>query len=383
MISVPMKILIATGIFPPDIGGPAVHTKKLAEEFVLMGWGARVVTYTSGVEDHELPFTVKRIPRTFPKIVRVLLYFLNTLIEARSADVIYAHDPTSAGFPASLSARLLKKKFVIRIGGDAIWEKSTGKGRRFLSLKEYYEKKLHLKDYPSLFKLIRKILKRADAVIVPARILKDLYQTHYGLPEGKIFVIENPVPKMEFGTIEKDSKNIVLFAGRFVAYKNLSFLIDSFVAVRKKIKKGELHLIGQGPELSIIKNKIKSLGASSWIKVFPAVSQTELISKIKEATIGVCPALTEFNPNFILECLALGKPILLSRENGLTVRVPEEFLFDPKNSQEFEEKLEKLLRDSNYEVVIKKVKELKLKKTWRNVIDDHVAIFNSLINPES
>ncbi|TSC94439.1 MAG: hypothetical protein Athens101410_783, partial [Parcubacteria group bacterium Athens1014_10] len=33
-----MKILIATGIFPPEIGGPATYTEKLAQELKNRGF---------------------------------------------------------------------------------------------------------------------------------------------------------------------------------------------------------------------------------------------------------------------------------------------------------------------------------------------------------
>src|SRR3989344_1308256 len=40
------NILIATGIFPPDIGGPATYTKILSEELPKLGWEVKVVTYS-------------------------------------------------------------------------------------------------------------------------------------------------------------------------------------------------------------------------------------------------------------------------------------------------------------------------------------------------
>jgi hypothetical protein len=43
-----MKILIATGIYPPKIGGPAQYALNLKNEFEKMGHGVRVKTY--GIE---------------------------------------------------------------------------------------------------------------------------------------------------------------------------------------------------------------------------------------------------------------------------------------------------------------------------------------------
>ena len=41
------KILITTGIFPPDIGGPATYAETLARALVIRGFKVKVVTYSS------------------------------------------------------------------------------------------------------------------------------------------------------------------------------------------------------------------------------------------------------------------------------------------------------------------------------------------------
>ena len=41
-----MKIILATGIFPPDIGGPAIYTEGLALELKKLGLEVKVVTYS-------------------------------------------------------------------------------------------------------------------------------------------------------------------------------------------------------------------------------------------------------------------------------------------------------------------------------------------------
>ena len=40
-----LKIVLATGIYPPDIGGPATYVAKLAEELPKRGCEVKVVTY--------------------------------------------------------------------------------------------------------------------------------------------------------------------------------------------------------------------------------------------------------------------------------------------------------------------------------------------------
>ncbi len=41
-----MKIVLATGIYPPDIGGPATYSSALAEQLHAKGHDVTVIAYT-------------------------------------------------------------------------------------------------------------------------------------------------------------------------------------------------------------------------------------------------------------------------------------------------------------------------------------------------
>jgi glycosyltransferase involved in cell wall biosynthesis len=57
-----VRVVFATGIFPPDIGGPATYVSELASELTARGHGVEVVTYGEG-NDAASPFPVHRIHR--------------------------------------------------------------------------------------------------------------------------------------------------------------------------------------------------------------------------------------------------------------------------------------------------------------------------------
>ena len=103
-----MKILITTGIYPPDIGGPATYSKILIDELPKHNINALVLGFGE----------VRRLP----KIIRHFLYFLKILKKGWKADIIFAQDPVSVGLPAALAAKILGKKFVLKIVGDYAWE---------------------------------------------------------------------------------------------------------------------------------------------------------------------------------------------------------------------------------------------------------------------
>src|SRR3989344_5988696 len=98
------KIVFAAGIAAPDIGGPATYVEKLAG-----GQKQPLISYSKGL-------------KKYPKGLRHFLYFLGLLWLARNAYVIYAQNVTSAGLPALLAAKLLRKRLVLKIVCDAAWE---------------------------------------------------------------------------------------------------------------------------------------------------------------------------------------------------------------------------------------------------------------------
>ncbi|NOY35824.1 MAG: glycosyltransferase family 4 protein, partial [bacterium] len=114
-----MRILICTGIYPPDIGGPATYSKLLFDELSKRGVEVEVLSFGD----------VRRLP----KIIRHLVYFLKTLKRARGADIVFAQDPVSVGLPAAIAAKILQKRFILKVVGDYAWEQYNQ--RRVASLK--------------------------------------------------------------------------------------------------------------------------------------------------------------------------------------------------------------------------------------------------------
>jgi len=136
-------------------------------------------------------------------------------------------------------------------------------------------------------------------------------------------------------------------------------------------------MIGEGPDKDKLEKKIKELSSSGHVEMIPKLAQEKLFEYIQSSWFGVGPALTEFNPNFILECLSLGRPVLLSRENGLSVKLPEEFLFDPQNEKEFIEKMEQMFSVDFYGDALNIVRKFDLSQNWERVTRAHLEIIKN------
>jgi len=370
------KIVLATGIFYPEIGGPAIHTRKIAESLAAKNWEVVVITYGDDAITHNFPFVVRRVPRSLSRSLRWFLYFISVMKASIGAKIIYAFDLTAAGMPAFATAKLLGKKFVIRIAGDPIWERIVEKNKRFLSIKEYYQKNLYNVDKPKLFKAIKYIIRHTDILVTYSPFLRNLYTKYYGIPSEKFHIIRNPIFKQDTANNTVSQETTVLFAGRFVSYKNLKLLIRVFDILRQRHNYGKLILIGHGPERKELEKLVKNIPSKEYITIHSAVEQETLFTYIRSATVCIGPALTEFNPNFILESLSFGRPTLISRENGLSVQLPEEFLFDAKNDKEFTEKLDKFFDKQFCEKALKTVSQLPMNQTWEKVINAHLELLS-------
>lgn len=375
-------VLIASGIFPPDIGGPAVHIKKLAEELSSRGIKVSVVTYSKTKEDYtDNVYDITRISSDLPTALRGLMYLVSLFVSSIKLPNIFAQDVTSTGLPAMIVRKILPhKKLFIRIGGDLLWEREVESGATKLGMIDYYKSGSHQKS--RLFKIGRAVMSSSDLIIVPAEFLKDIYVKYYGISSDKITVIKNPIPIFEAhtSTAVKQSLNkekTILFAGRFLKLKNIERLILAFISIYEEIKPAHLVLIGHGPEKEKYLEIINRSSIKDRVTIINTLSQEELFSEISIADLCVCPSLTEVNSNFTLECLSIGKPVLSTRHNGLSIKLPEEMLFSYDNQSELEDKIKSLLNSGYDTAGLKKlITAESAKSSWENVVAGYLRVFN-------
>ena len=104
-------VLIASGIFPPEIGGPATHIQRLSEEFVSRGIKVSVVTYarTKG-ELASDNFDVIRVPLYMPMLIRGVVYLISLFVISIDYPIIFAQDLTSTGLLAMLIKKIFPQK---------------------------------------------------------------------------------------------------------------------------------------------------------------------------------------------------------------------------------------------------------------------------------
>ena len=318
------KVLVATGIFPPDIGGPATYVDTLLKELPKRGFELRVVTYcdTQQVKHNtQQDANVFRINRKQNIILRYFKYFLQIWKLIFWADLVYIQDPVSAGIPASLACRLRAKKYYLKIVGDYAWEQGKQKYGVKENLDDFQEKK-----YGWQIALIRffqkQTAKNAAKIIVPSNYLKSIV-LKWGESANKINVIYNSVRKaevLEDKAVLREklgiSEDVIVSVGRLVPWKGFNTLIDIMPELLKVDPKFKLLIIGEGPELENYKARIKNQGLNNNVKLLGSLEQKKLWQYMKASDLFVLNTSYEGLPHIIIEAMYLGLPVITTDVGG-------------------------------------------------------------------
>ncbi|MDO8601480.1 MAG: glycosyltransferase family 4 protein, partial [bacterium] len=262
------RILIATGIFYPEIGGPASYSRLLGRELSAAGYSISLLTYSSVIrerQDKDLPYKVARVWKGIPKFLRHLVYFFKALALVRRADTVFALNSISAGIPALIAAKIYKKRFLVRIAGDYAWEIAVGRGKTQLLINDFQKAK-KTGRIGLLHKLQAWTCKKANLIIVPSEYLANLV-FGWGVDRGKIKVIYNGVdfetPDISHEEARKKigiPGSIILSVGRLVSWKGFKMLIKIMPQLSQINQFFRLVIVGDGPEYKVLKTMIKNLG---------------------------------------------------------------------------------------------------------------------------
>lgn len=376
-----MKILIATGIFEPESGGPATYAPKIAEKLSEAGHLVSVLTYSSkaGYDfDAQYKFSLKRIVRGNKFLNRVKMFFA-VFSRARDGDIVYMLDWFAAGLPAAFAALIRGIPYVVRVGGDYLWEqKYLESDAPPVSLAAFYERGLYRRfSYRPFFWIIRFVLARARKVIFNSDKQRELYGRFYELSRSA--TVCNPVPRAEMkGIVRGEAAKEFVYLGRFIVMKNLTTLIRAFAKAR--IPEGyTLLLIGDGPRRAELMRLVQELGLEARVKIEDNMRFRDVLERIKNCRAFILPSWTDISPNQVYEAMAIGLPALVTKENYLSIRNQLPEMIDPNSIDDISAKLEMLADDARYRAFAEAFRAVSFTKTWDDVAREHLKIFNEVV----
>ncbi len=366
-----MKILLATGIYPPDIGGPATYVQHLAHELTQRGMEVIVVTYGKNagksVEGPENgpTWTIVTVGKSGGPLLRWQRYAKALKEQGSDADIVYAFSTVSCAVPLRM-ARLEKPRKMLRLGGDFLWERYTDLGGR-RSLRGFYRR------YKGLKSIVSGTLRAMDALVFSTSFQEQLYLRTYGrLPMHA--VVQNALPQGRAEAHARHEPFRLLFMGRFVRFKNLPSLLTA-VSLLPHV---QLTLVGDGPVAAKASELARSLGLQRRVSFLPTSHGGEREVIFRDHDLLVVPSLTEISPHIALEARAAGLPVLLTEENGLSPELCEGMLVRPL--QKSDDIVRSILEaEQNYDQVSAAASAPTLGRAWGDVAEEHIQLFEKVL----
>lgn len=344
-----MRVVITTGIFPPDIGGPATYVPVLAGALVSRGCRVSVVTLSETTDAHPdtFSFPVVRIHRRIPLPFRIPRLVLSLLRRGARADLFLC-----AGLPieTAVAAACLRKPMVMKVVGDRAWERARAAGLLRDDL-EVFQRRRYGQSVEMHRALERWAVRRAVRVIAPSEYLRRIV-IGWAIPPRTVAVIPNAIPdpaSLEMGTNASgtlsgwsgDGIRAITIA-RLVPWKGVDRLIEGIA----QMEQAELTVVGDGPERGRLEALARHLTAP--VHFMGAVPRLKALSLLRAADVLILNSTYEGLPHVVLEAMALRVPVVAAASSGTRelVRDGETGLLMPQGTPtELVDALERLHRN--------------------------------------
>jgi glycosyltransferase involved in cell wall biosynthesis len=117
---------------------------------------------------------------------------------------------------------------------------------------------------------------------------------------------------------------VIVFVGRFVAPKNLDFMVEAFSQAVAQGLDADLLLVGDGPLSERVKTMVERSSASERITIAGRIEQEQLPALYTAASACVLTSLHENYPIVLLEAMACGLPVVAPDVGGIPKIVQNE-----------------------------------------------------------
>jgi len=305
-----VNILITTGIYPPDVGGPAKFVPLISLSLSKFH-NLKIITLSDKKDsEHNNNLEVLRIIRKQNKFLRVLKTIASIIKNGKNVDVIFVNGLWLETYIANL---ILRKRIVRKIVGDPIWEKYYSNYEIDDGFDEFQVKTYGLKI--QFLKFIRNIsIKSADTIIVPSNHLLDYIKNINS--ESHALQVNNGTQITK--NYEKNKVNLnFLIVSRLVRHKNIDLILKSMVLAKEKYNIDfYLNIVGDGPEYEYIESLINKLDLSSYVNLAGSKYGDELDTFYKTSNFFLQISSYEGMPHSILEAMNRKLTVIASNFGG-------------------------------------------------------------------
>ena len=371
-----MKILQITKYFYPNPGGIESHVLGIAEGFAERKNRTIVLAAnhpkTAKFENHhgieirrsEILFTLFRDPFT----PGMLIDLFN-----EDYDVIHLHLPDPFNSLFALIASLLKRKpLVVTYHADIIKDR-------------WYHK--IFKFFYGFFQNL--VLSQSKIIIATSPDYAHGSETLKNF-RGKLKIVPNFVDEKKFNPDVKSekvkrkyrlkNKKVILFLGRLIPYKGVSYLIKAFPDVKKNIKNAKLVIAGYGP----LEKELKRMGKRMKDVLFITPTDDEVPALYNASDVFVLPSITrqEAFGIVLLEAMSSSVPCITTRISGMPFVISDTgILVEPENSEDLSAAILKILSNENLAQELGRKARMRVEEnfTRKRVIEKLLQIYEEIL----
>jgi len=295
-----LKVLLATGIYPPEIGGPATFIPRFAQFLMEHSVDVEVLTFES-----PLPkiaplgaWEVHYIKSSHMKALRFWKVFHWLTMSGRKFDAIFANGMHEE---VGLSLLSVRTRAVAKIVGDPVWERAVNSGKTTIDIDTFNLRSpanLTLKFQRLLLKFS---LNQYSEVTAPSTDLVSQIR-RWGVCKNVTYIPNGVEIK---GLRERTKKVDIVAVSRIVKWKQLDLLIRSLSGTNLKCR-----IIGDGPELDSLKTLSRELGVQ--VEFCGQKSGPEIDELMMESSVFVQASSYEGQSFSLLKAMSIGIPCIVS-----------------------------------------------------------------------
>jgi glycosyltransferase involved in cell wall biosynthesis len=313
----PLRILLVTARYLPDIGGTEIHTKELAERLGALGHDVTVLTtnlWNELPEIEQSPFVRIRRVRAWP--ANRDYYFapgIYRIITRERWDIVHCQGYHTLVAPITmLAAWRTGIPFVVAFhsGGHSspIRRAIRGPQRRAL----------------------RPLLARAERLIGGSAFEAEFFQTKLNLPTELFTVV--PVlahmPMVTEPAPDSDGATLLVTIGRLERYKGHHRAIEALPLVMRRVPNARLRIVGEGPYEADLRRLAAELGVADQVEIkgVPLGHREEMAHLLHRASLVISLSEYESAGIAVQEALALRRQTLLVQTSALAELVGSPFV---------------------------------------------------------
>ncbi len=300
-----MRILVVSGIWPPDVGGPASHAPEVAAFLRGRGHDVEVVT-TADREPAREDYPVHWVSRGLPVGVRHLAAAEKIRSRAARAAVVYS---TGMLGRTAAGTAVARKPFIAKLTQDPAFERALRRGQFAGDPVEFQSSG----SAKALRAARDQELRRAAHVVCPSSFLAELVRG-WGVPAERISVLPNPTPPLpDLPPRQSAKRPLLAFAGRMTAPKALGVALEAVAQVPEV----DLALAGDGDERAALEARAHELGLDGRARFLGSLPRDEVLALFRRADAALLSSAWENFPHTLVEALAVGTPAIATSVGGV------------------------------------------------------------------